>query len=83
MTGHPRASAFGRVLVGVVAAAAVTAGCGSSSAQVSVPAASSSTTAGVPPHKTVSALRTKRYCEVLLVRIGRAGVTAEPGGSRT
>ena len=80
---------FGRrALVGLVcvAASAATAGCASSRAATSPPpssapssSATTATTAFTEPNKPLAGthLRSKRYCEVLLVRPGKSGATAE------
>jgi hypothetical protein len=66
-------------IVGAVASVTVATGCASSSATSSSAASTTSTAATVPSKKAVSAsnLRTKRYCEVLLVRIASGGATAD------
>ena len=58
---------------------AIATGCTSTSATHASTASTTSATAAAPTKKTVSAssLRTKRYCEVLLVRIGHGGATAD------
>ena len=83
---HPR---FGRralaYLVCAATAAAGAAGCTSSRATTSPPPSSSATTARTAttavtePDKPVAGthLRAKRYCEVLLVRPGKSGATAD------
>ena len=65
----------GRAVVTIAAALTVFAGCGSSSS--SSPSATAPTTTSTAAQVVATSMRTKRYCEVLLVRIGAGGATAD------